>query len=474
MTALSRPRFPIGGCSVACGRVVMERATRTDGNRSAQPTPQAKRVLRVVDDQHQPPPSRYRFKDIGVWPSQAATSLRQNVEQLSGVSLGDVRVHLDSPAPTEVGALAFTRGNHVHVGPGQERHLAHEMWHAVQQKQGRVRPTAAVNGGSINDAVPLETEADRMGRRSTTLAGLAEPVMPVERPSPADAPMQMVPDPAVLAQRKLLLRRADHGVTHANLPGIRSRRSVGQSAPDYYEHLVDTRRSMARLMSRPAGRQMLEDLNAQTANVTDPGHVVDEQHNPATVVDVSSGAGLPADNQMQQTPRHDGTYGGIQRAYRYDGQRGAGQASRVNYNHTAPSANRFNSLGHEMVHAWRVAHGTGVSPPEVSPRRNDPILAAGPGGLVGNIIGEAARQREEFETVGLQPTPGMVGAPTENLIRNEHGLPQRTNYSGVAVGALDQTIVDLDGATDDRSWWDRAWNAPPRRKVTDFLRHLAD
>ena len=284
--------------------------------------------------------------------------------------------------------------------------------------------------------------------------------------------MAMVPTPDELVQRKLMLRRADYGVTHPMLPGIRSRRGAGQSVPDYFEHMVDTRRSAARLMSRPSGRQMLEQLNAQTGNVTDPGHVQDEQHNPATVVDISSGAGLAADNQMQQAPRHDGTYQDIQRAYRFDGQRGAGQASRVNYNHTALGANRFNSLGHELVHAWRAAHGVAVSPPEVSQRRDDPILAAGPGGLVGNVIGEAARQREEFETIGLLPTPGMPGAPSENLIRQEHGLPQRADYSGVPVGALNQSITNLDQGTDDRSGWDRLWGAPPRRKVSDFLRHL--
>jgi hypothetical protein len=24
----------------------------------------------------------------------------------------------------------------IHIGPGQEKHLAHEAWHTVQQKQG--------------------------------------------------------------------------------------------------------------------------------------------------------------------------------------------------------------------------------------------------------------------------------------------------------------------------------------------------
>lgn len=40
----------------------------------------------------------------------------------------------------DVGALAYARGNDVHLAPGQERHLPHEAWHVVQQREGRVAP----------------------------------------------------------------------------------------------------------------------------------------------------------------------------------------------------------------------------------------------------------------------------------------------------------------------------------------------
>ena len=39
----------------------------------------------------------------------------------------------------------------------------HEAWHAVQQKQGRVQPTAYVGETPINDDRSLESEADSMG-----------------------------------------------------------------------------------------------------------------------------------------------------------------------------------------------------------------------------------------------------------------------------------------------------------------------
>lgn len=89
--------------------------------------------------------------------------LKAGVEQLSGLAMDDVRVHRDSPEPANLGALAFTKGSDIHLGPGQEQHLPHEAWHVVQQKQGRVKATMQLKGAAINDDTGLEREADRMG-----------------------------------------------------------------------------------------------------------------------------------------------------------------------------------------------------------------------------------------------------------------------------------------------------------------------
>ncbi len=97
--------------------------------------------------------------------------LRAGIEGLSGVSMAGVKVHRDSQAPARVGAQAFAHGREIHLAPGQERHLPHEAWHVVQQAQGRVRPTAEVNGAMVNDDPSLEAEADRMGARAETGAG---------------------------------------------------------------------------------------------------------------------------------------------------------------------------------------------------------------------------------------------------------------------------------------------------------------
>jgi len=98
--------------------------------------------------------------------------LKVGIESLSGYSLDDVRVHYNSSKPAQLQALAYTQGTEIHVGPGQEKHLAHEAWHVVQQMQGRVKPTMQIKGGvNINDDKCLEKEADMMGAKADTKRG---------------------------------------------------------------------------------------------------------------------------------------------------------------------------------------------------------------------------------------------------------------------------------------------------------------
>lgn len=87
--------------------------------------------------------------------------MKQDFETRSGLSYDDVRVHYSSPKPAELGALAYTQGTHVYIGPGQERHLSHELVHVAQQKRGEVRPTGKLGYVYVNDDSELERQADR-------------------------------------------------------------------------------------------------------------------------------------------------------------------------------------------------------------------------------------------------------------------------------------------------------------------------
>lgn len=102
--------------------------------------------------------------------------LKAGIESLSGVSLDDVRVHYDSSRPVALQAHAFAQGPEIHLAPGQRRHLPHEAWHVVQQKQGRVGATGRTAGGiAVNDSPGLEAEADRMGARASRSAAAPLP-----------------------------------------------------------------------------------------------------------------------------------------------------------------------------------------------------------------------------------------------------------------------------------------------------------
>lgn len=97
------------------------------------------------------------------------TSLKFGIEKLSGLPMDDVIVHYNSSKPAQMKALAYTQGTDIHVAPGQERHLGHEAWHVVQQKQGRVKPTTQMKGINVNDDSVLEKEADVMGKKAVQL-----------------------------------------------------------------------------------------------------------------------------------------------------------------------------------------------------------------------------------------------------------------------------------------------------------------
>ena len=96
-------------------------------------------------------------------------TLKSGIERLSGYDMSDVKVHYNSAKPAQLNAHAYAQGNQIHLGSGQEKHLAHEAWHVVQQKQGRVRPTMSFNGQAINDNAGLEKEADVMGGKASRL-----------------------------------------------------------------------------------------------------------------------------------------------------------------------------------------------------------------------------------------------------------------------------------------------------------------
>jgi hypothetical protein len=122
--------------------------------------PQVRKREEPAQREETPTPNRTGLPD----------QLKAGVESLSGLSLDDVKVHYNSAKPAQLNALAYAQGTDIHVASGQEKHLPHEAWHIVQQKQGRVRPTMQMKQRiSVNDDEGLEKEADVMGGRALSL-----------------------------------------------------------------------------------------------------------------------------------------------------------------------------------------------------------------------------------------------------------------------------------------------------------------
>jgi hypothetical protein len=126
--------------------------------------------------------------------SDLPSNLKAGIEHLSGMALDDVKVHYNSSKPSRLQAIAFAQGTNIYLAPGQEKHLPHEAWHVVQQRQGRVKPTAQINGVAINANSGLENEANIMGAKAhgtiVSNPGLVSEALPGAPPSGRDGSIQ--------------------------------------------------------------------------------------------------------------------------------------------------------------------------------------------------------------------------------------------------------------------------------------------
>ncbi|MGW4747259.1 eCIS core domain-containing protein [Streptomyces sp. NPDC004290] len=99
-------------------------------------------------------------------------STRADMESRLGADFSDVRIHDNSAAKAsaaQVGARAYTSGNHVVIGEGgaDKLTLAHELTHVIQQRQGPVAGTD--NGAGLRVSDPsdrFEREAESNARRA--------------------------------------------------------------------------------------------------------------------------------------------------------------------------------------------------------------------------------------------------------------------------------------------------------------------
>ena len=100
------------------------------------------------------------------------SDVRTKMETAFSADFSNVRVHIGHEV-SSLGAIAYTWGTNIHFAPGQynphtiqgQKLLGHELWHVVQQQQGRVRNPFGGGVAVVQDHA-LEAEADRMGARA--------------------------------------------------------------------------------------------------------------------------------------------------------------------------------------------------------------------------------------------------------------------------------------------------------------------
>jgi hypothetical protein len=183
-------------------------------------------------------PLPYKANDTGL-----PDSLKSGIEQLSGFSMNDVKVHYNSPKPAQLSAFAYAQGTDIHVAPGQEKHVPHEAWHVVQQKQGRVKPTVQMKGNlPVNDDEALEREADVQGQKAFSL-----PVGPAVQAKLSDKAIS-----APVSQFKMLSE-----AQRLKLPDLRAK------AEGLVEQYQPIRREIMAIVASPYSTDLEGGLNLQ-------------------------------------------------------------------------------------------------------------------------------------------------------------------------------------------------------------------
>ncbi|MFF3955318.1 DUF4157 domain-containing protein [Streptomyces sp. NPDC001890] len=166
----------------------------------------------------EPPPypavQRSTVHDVLRTPGRALDEeTRTDMEARLGADFSDVRIHTDAAArasAAEVGAHAYTSGNHIvfGTGGGDPHTLAHELTHVIQQRRGAVAGTDRGDGLKVSDPSDrFEREAEAsathaMGLRTT--AGAA-----VQRAAGRSAPRSATTAGPAAVQRRATLTGLD-------------------------------------------------------------------------------------------------------------------------------------------------------------------------------------------------------------------------------------------------------------------------
>ncbi|GEM_PF-5437185 len=150
-------------------------------------------------------------------------NLKYGIENLSGFSMNDAKIHYNSDKPAQLHAHAYAQGANIHLSSGQEKHLPHEAGHVVQQKQGGVKPTTPMKiGVNVNDDTSLEKETVIMGKEALKTNIFNENSFQLKSITPRQI-QKMASDTKLLQLKKETELKAGGlnmiGEIHTNYPG---------------------------------------------------------------------------------------------------------------------------------------------------------------------------------------------------------------------------------------------------------------
>jgi Domain of unknown function (DUF4157) len=191
--------------------------------------------------------------------------VKARMEETLDADFSQVRVHTDTVAQrstTEIGARAYTSGEHVVLGSGaHDLHtLAHELWHVRQQRHGPVAGTDTGDGLSISDPHDrFEREAEMVADRVVRTRGALGHHSPSQPGTPGHAP-------ATSVQRALFGSGADEVAAEELRRGRRERLlrpTTGDPAEEELRRLRRERldRAYGELVGPKTGRPKLPELD---------------------------------------------------------------------------------------------------------------------------------------------------------------------------------------------------------------------
>jgi hypothetical protein len=229
--------------------------------------------------------------------------VKSEMQPDSDMSMDHVKARCYFDKPAQLQSHASYKGDEIHLGAGQERHLPNGAGHVVQQAQGRRGPKLQMKAGAINDAAVAQL---------TLTPPFKAPAEPNANRAAIAADAQAIDVQTDLAYTNTLNRLNDiDNIEHAQFPGVSvprfthfaevlQRGNDGQKAmatgyiiEDQVTYAVRNMESVTSqvahagarpdfVIKRPVGGMAPEKGIVDLTSSTEFGHVMDKEFSPAS------------------------------------------------------------------------------------------------------------------------------------------------------------------------------------------------